>query len=603
LSLTGNLEDLPLLDILQIVSFSKKTGFLAITGASGNGAIVFRDGFVVCSFTDQSPPLGAQIAALPPPRRDGHIRRQIEIALEQLIRLREGEFNFNLADEPPPIVDGRDLTYETLAVGINPQELLLDLARGIDEDRRNSSAVIEASFAHPENDSFEEDLTSAPPAETLPTQGEVTTRPLVPTPAVAGPAARPAVVPATVVPATVVPATVMPPAVVPATVVPATVAAPSAVTPRAPAALPDVTSAEAAPGAAPETAAITGPPPRTVLLVDDEADVRALLTRRLVAGGYSVVEADDPDVALKKAQQLRAENTPFILCVDLGMPTSGGSSFQGGFEIVKRLGKMHLFPPVLLMTENPKAATQARARQMGINSVVFKPGLSKLDPEQFEADLSAFGQRLAVDLLPRLSQRSAPALAPRRAEPVRVQAMSEDEFARQFALLQKRVEDLRNPSNTSQISILIMKASRDFFERSLLLLVKNEELRGLGGFGKAPKDGKINLMAREIVIPLKEPSVFRDVASSRKPFYGEPPDGHWEQLLVGRIGRFRSGPVALIPLLSLRETIAILYGDNPESGRELGRLEALELFINQAGIALENVFLQRKIEVLQQQRV
>src|SRR6185295_7932765 len=49
LSLTGNLEDLPLLDILQIVSFSKKTGYLSIRTGAGEGAIVFHDGFVTSS--------------------------------------------------------------------------------------------------------------------------------------------------------------------------------------------------------------------------------------------------------------------------------------------------------------------------------------------------------------------------------------------------------------------------------------------------------------------------------------------------------------------------------------------------------------------------
>ena len=53
--------------------------------------------------------------------------------------------------------------------------------------------------------------------------------------------------------------------------------------------------------------------------------------------------------------------------------------------------------------------------------------------------------------------------------------------------------------------------------------------------------------------------------------------------------------MALLPLLTNRETIAVLFGDNPETGRELGRLEPLEVFINQAGIALENAFLQRKL--------
>jgi hypothetical protein len=104
---------------------------------------------------------------------------------------------------------------------------------------------------------------------------------------------------------------------------------------------------------------------------------------------------------------------------------------------------------------------------------------------------------------------------------------------------------------------------------------------------------------RGIAIPINEPSVFRDVVASGKPFAGPPPDGRWEQHVFAKCGRFKSVDFALIPLLAHRETIAILFGDNPETGRALGRLDALEVFVSQAGIALENVFLQRKIEVLQ----
>ena len=85
------------------------------------------------------------------------------------------------------------------------------------------------------------------------------------------------------------------------------------------------------------------------------------------------------------------------------MPTSGGTSFHGGFEVVKRLWKMNLRPPVLLMAETLNSTLQARARQMEISHFVFKPGLSKLDPEQFEADLRAFATKIAADLLPRLA--------------------------------------------------------------------------------------------------------------------------------------------------------------------------------------------------------
>ena len=75
------------------------------------------------------------------------LRHSIERGLEQLIRLREGQFNFSLTETIPPRVGARDITEETLPEGINAQELLLDLARGMDEDRRDSTAALEASFA------------------------------------------------------------------------------------------------------------------------------------------------------------------------------------------------------------------------------------------------------------------------------------------------------------------------------------------------------------------------------------------------------------------------------------------------------------------------
>ena len=56
MALQGNLEDLPLLDIIQIVSFSKKTGYLSIEMEGGDGAIVFLEGLVVSAFTATSPP-------------------------------------------------------------------------------------------------------------------------------------------------------------------------------------------------------------------------------------------------------------------------------------------------------------------------------------------------------------------------------------------------------------------------------------------------------------------------------------------------------------------------------------------------------------------
>ena len=565
MSLTGNLEDLPLLDILQIVSFSKKTGFLSIRPAEGLSAIVFREGFVVSAFAWDTPLAGEAVRRLGPEERQRRLRESIETALKQLIRLREGEFNFSLSEDLPGTILGRDISDEKLESGINAQELLLGLARGMDEDRRDSAAALESSFAdEPElqlvGDSYEDE--EALPLDDGPAAWAAESEAPPPAPAPPAPA-RPAP--------------------------PAPVAAPAAAAP-----------------ASPVPAAPASTEPCAIVLVDDEEDIRRVLAEQFTRGGYQVLEAEDPDSAVKKANQLGKAGIDFLLVTDLGMPASGGSSFHGGFEVIKRLWKANLKPPVLMMTDTFNGAVQSRARQMGINSVVFKPGLSKLDPKQFDADLRAFARKMIQDVLPRLAAglgapaSAAPAPAPRRVmeTPTPVPPLP-DEITRQFELLQARLDELRQGGEASQIASLVMKAARDFFERAVLFVVKGEELRGVGGFGRAPRGASLTLVAREVVIPLSEPSAFQDVVLSRRPVVGDLPPSRWAQYLLGKLGRFRSGSVALIPMLTNREVVSVLFGDNPETGRDMERLEPLTVFINQAGIALEYAFLQRKVNALQ----
>jgi CheY-like chemotaxis protein len=532
LSLIGNLEDLPLLDILQIVSFSKKTGCLGIRTDAGPGAIVFKDGLVVAAFTWETPTIDPRVRAASAEKRKTVIRSRIELALNKLIRLREGRFHFALSLEPPVSVEERDLSDETLEAGINAEELILDLARGIDEDRRNSAAALEASFAEAEEAPAEE-----PGGETEPDE---------------------------------------PPGLVEATV-------DEALGGRGGGdeIAPGTTLASEAPPVSEQEQA-TGPP--VVLLVDDEEDVRRVLADSLESAGYQVVEAEDTNAAVKKAQRLAGAEIPFLLVTDLGMPTSGGSSFQGGFEVVKRIRKMNLDPPVLVMTESLSSAVQARSKQMKISDLVFKPSLSKLDPAHFESDLKGFARRLLNESIPRMGPPRGKVGRPQPAAKVEAPGPA---------------EELRRPQDASEVAQLVMKVAREFFERGMLLLVRNDEARGLGGFGAAPKGESLNLVVRQLVIPLGEPSVFRSLVSARKPFRGRIEEDKWGRYLLAKIGRFRASEAALLPLLTHREVVAVLYGDNPETGRDLGALEGLEVFISQAGIALENAFLQRKIQALE----
>jgi len=136
-----------------------------------------------------------------------------------------------------------------------------------------------------------------------------------------------------------------------------------------------------------------------VLLVDDEEQVRRFLARRLVAAGYRVVEARDVDSAVKTGARLGEAGRPFVLVTDVDMPA--GNSFRGGFALVKRLARLHLKPPVVMMAHDASSSLRAIPKRRTW-SVVRKPGLSKLDPAEFDADMRALAGQMVHEILPRL---------------------------------------------------------------------------------------------------------------------------------------------------------------------------------------------------------
>src|SRR5688572_31814326 len=95
-----------------------------------------------------------------------------------------------------------------------------------------------------------------------------------------------------------------------------------------------------------------------------------------------------------------------------------------------------------------------------------------------------------------------------------------DELSRELAVLGQRLDELRRPQDPTQIAALVMRVAKEFFERSVLFLVKGDELRGVHGFGPTARGETLHLLARDLVIPLAEGSIFSDVASARRGFTG-----------------------------------------------------------------------------------
>ena len=66
-------------------------------------------------------------------------------------------------------------------------------------------------------------------------------------------------------------------------------------------------------------------PRRSILVVEDDADLRAVMAAVLVINGYEVVEAADGEEGLRR---LRSDPTVGLILLDLRMPRMDGRAFR-----------------------------------------------------------------------------------------------------------------------------------------------------------------------------------------------------------------------------------------------------------------------------------
>jgi two-component system, chemotaxis family, chemotaxis protein CheY len=102
-----------------------------------------------------------------------------------------------------------------------------------------------------------------------------------------------------------------------------------------------------------------------ILAVDDSKSVRQILTFTLRSAGFDVVEAEDGDDALEKAQ---AE--PFSLVLtDHNMPR------MDGITLIKSLRSLPAYrkAPILMLTTESSQEMKAQGRAAGATGWIVKP--------------------------------------------------------------------------------------------------------------------------------------------------------------------------------------------------------------------------------------
>lgn len=104
--------------------------------------------------------------------------------------------------------------------------------------------------------------------------------------------------------------------------------------------------------------------PRSILVVDDNEDVRKSLCRLLGLHGYQAVGAGDGPSALKIAEELQ----PLVVLVDIGLPGMDGYEFARQLRSTQPSG-----PRLVAITGYGQPSDRARSRDAGFAAHLVKP--------------------------------------------------------------------------------------------------------------------------------------------------------------------------------------------------------------------------------------
>ncbi len=543
MSLVGNLEDLGLGDILQIVSLSQKSGVLALTSGQQKGTIVFANGQVVRAESSQFKSTMGEILLkhkllsrndferavaelgrsgdrslnailsdefnIPSDKIQAIIKAQIERTVYSFFGWEEGTFNFHLED--PSRGDGSQLIAQELRLdqGLSPQWLVA-------EGRR---LVAEGRLVAPDKD----DGINAESSANCTDRRDL--------------------------PAGIDPTMKMP-----------------------------------------------------LFIIDDDGPTRSVLKKAFMRAGFEV-EVFDLTSALLKAcsEKVRQGQRPALL-IDLIMPRLDGHGILGGLEVMELVADKYPDLPMMLMTDHPNAEAEKRAEALGGIAVLRKPKKIEIREERgvevlknllsdVDRYLSPFDNRvnrepkdydIGRDLVAELNLT----------EPCKGLQIEESPG---LHLLKGMLQELANPLLSGGVILLILRFASELMSRAVIFDVRGSEVIGIGQFGLDATTENVDRMVRELRLSVDEESLFAQVLQQKIAVKGRLGHCASDRTLLTCLGGGEPSEVFIGPLVSEGKVVAVFYGDNLPDSKPIGNVEAFEIFLSQAGMAMEKVLRERGV--------
>jgi hypothetical protein len=321
--------------------------------------------------------------------------------------------------------------------------------------------------------------------------------------------------------------------------------------------------------AAPDAAAQAG---KAVVLFSDDKLLRHSVMTVCKEDGVPVFSTDDEGDLGRIISQCNAAMRMPVVVFDDPAGAEGGFSEEAVVALRNRVKDRYPAVPLLQLAGPQENNFILRSYHDGVWAVLPKPSKSSGKESFVDATVQFLGSFKSY------------------VKGFQYRPEATDRFVKE---LKRDIKALREIANPSDAALVLLITVADMFERAITFIVRPAELAGERAIGVSSDKSEGPTHADRLKVPLAKPSIFRDVIEKGRIFYGESNDVTL-QGLHDLIGKPLSRTAVLLPIVSDRKVVAVVFGDFGKKEASPVQLDILEVLAYQVGMSLEYALYKRQ---------
>lgn len=156
-------------------------------------------------------------------------------------------------------------------------------------------------------------------------------------------------------------------------------------------------------------------------------------------------------------------------------------------------------------------------------------------------------------------------------------------------------ESMHQALQKANVALEFMRVASNTLDRATLFLSKRGELFALGAFGKTASGRPMAESIRGLAVQIEDETPLARALVDRQVISDAPEKLGLGPLFFKIAGEPRNRTALLVPLIGPSKTIGVLYADNGQREQAPGATHALEIAAAHAGIAYENAVLRLRL--------